>query len=117
MLAEHDEGLRQVLAERLTRLGYEVTAVSTRDEALEVAKRLRPNLVLTHNTLERDAKDGLKLLLDLRMEQVEAPVIVISGEKLGHHNPERIKQGFADALSTPFESADLDASIKSVLGR
>jgi DNA-binding response OmpR family regulator len=78
LLLEDDVDLRLLLTLVLSAEGYDVTPVTTADEALERLSRKRHDLILTDYWLPR--KDGLQFLREARAMGViaKAPVILWS---------------------------------------
>lgn len=79
------------------------------EAALELARRLRPDLVLSEITLPR--LDGLALVERLREADVQAPVIYLTSLA---PRPEWRVRGVAGILRKPFQNADLLAQIASL---
>jgi PAS domain S-box-containing protein len=114
LIAEDNTDLRQYLAGLLTPL-YRVVLAADGEAALEQARRLRPDLVLTDVMMPR--LDGFGLLRALRgdVTTVGIPVIFLSARAGQEAAIEGLDAGADDYLVKPFSSADLLARVRSNL--
>jgi DNA-binding response OmpR family regulator len=122
LLAEPEEGTRDFLARHLTDDGFEVVGTAAASEALELAERARPDLVLVGVELP-DAK-GLELCRRLREGEPgrswnrDVPVIVLGQTESDAVDRVRaFSRGCDDYLARPFVYDELLARIRAVLRR
>ncbi|HEX2445244.1 MAG TPA: response regulator [Vicinamibacterales bacterium] len=110
LLLEDDPDVRLMLTLALRTEGYDVTPVTTADEALESLSRRRHDLILTDYWLPR--KDGLQFLQEAQSRGVlaKAPVILCSA-----FPPARV--GNATVVAKPIELDDLLGRIRRLLRR
>lgn len=100
----------------LEQLGYEVAGVaSSEDEALQLALKTRPDLVLMDIHLDRGS-DGIRAACQLR-ERLAVPVIFLSA----YGEPETLRRAASAApygyLLKPFELRELNATVRMAMVR
>lgn len=99
----------------LVQAGYEVLTSATGEEALELAARERPEVVL----LDRHLPDlsGQEVLARLRSDATtaDAVVLMISGDDEIHHRLEGFEGGANDYLTKPMDLRELLARIHGQL--
>jgi DNA-binding response OmpR family regulator len=122
LLAEHELENRTFLERHLTSDGFEVVGAVRGDEALELAERARPDLLLLGNPLP----DAPAVEVCRRLREGEpgrswdryVPVIVLDGS--GGDAIDRVRafeRGCDDYLARPFVYDELLARIRAVLRR
>ncbi|GGZ92476.1 histidine kinase [Streptomyces subrutilus] len=114
LVAEDNADLRAYLTSLLEPF-YAVELASDGDEALELARSLRPDLVLADVMMP--GRDGFDLLRALRAEPATArtPVVFLSARAGEEAAVEGLAAGADDYLAKPFSSTDLLARIRSNL--
>jgi len=104
ILILEDEGpIRSMLAAKFTDEGFVVLDAATGDQALEIAEREKPDLIMTD--LVMYPMDGVTFLKRLRMEGVwgaKIPCYVLSNQK----DPELITQLKAIGISHYFNKSE-----------
>ena len=115
LLAEPNGDMRHHLGHLLNNDGYEVLSVADREAALMVAKRQKPDLVLTDVMLPR--LDGLGLVFALRrdLDLRDVPVIVLSNSASEEARAAGLRAGADDYLVKPCSPHDLLARVGSHL--
>lgn len=80
MIAEDSGLLRQMLAEMLTRRGFDVTGqAQTKDELLHLVERIPPDVVILDIRLPPDHRDeGLQAASEIRARHPEVGLLVLS---------------------------------------
>jgi PAS domain S-box-containing protein len=103
---------REVLAEGLTRAGFEVHTASTGEEALDIDARATPNVVLMD--LHMPGMGGFAAIRELRARKSQAAIIVTtaSTDPAAERTSEIGAQGL---IRKPYREADLLAMISRVL--
>jgi PAS domain S-box-containing protein len=114
LLADDNIDMREYV-QRLLLQQYEVVAVADGESALETARQLRPNLILTDIMMPR--LDGFGLLRALRAdpELNDIPVILLSARAGEESRVEGLDAGADDYLVKPFSARELLASVRSHL--
>lgn len=77
LLVDDEEGIRKVLGILLMDSGYEVKSAASGEEALDIFREWRPELVLTD--IKMPVMDGLELLKKIKEESPETEVIMMTG--------------------------------------
>jgi PAS domain S-box-containing protein len=114
LLAEDNADMRDYVS-RILGPHYEVTTVPDGRTALDVARRSRPDLILTDVMMPR--LDGFGLLRELRADQDlrDIPVILLSARAGEEARTEGIAAGADDYLTKPFAVGELRARVKTTL--
>jgi len=114
LVAEDQDDLRSIIGLSLGSEGYEVATARDGLEALEIARRRPPDIVVTN--LDMPRLDGLELIRRLRadLHLHNVPVIILSGT--GHQHAEAIiRAGAYEFLCKPFDLALLAECVKLAL--
>src|SRR5260370_24894830 len=98
LVIEDEEELRRVIGVHLSSAGYEVRPAGSAEEGLKYAGDA--DLVLTD--LKLPGMDGLTLLEQLKSENAQSPVIVMSAFGSVENAVEAMKRGAVDLLRKPF---------------
>jgi CheY-like chemotaxis protein len=117
LLADDDEGLRQVARTALVRDGHTVLEAADGGEALRIAREQAPDVIVLD--LLMPELDGLEVLNLLRQEPATAHTPVLLFTTLD--NEALIRTGFelgaADYLTKPFTMPQLTARVRTCLAR
>jgi DNA-binding response OmpR family regulator len=115
VLAVDDDPHVLALLERvLSREGFEVTALTTAGEALDVISRTPPDVVLLDVNLA--GRDGFDVLAQVR-DRLDLPVIFVTGRGAEPDRVHGLRLGADDYVVKPFSSRELVARINNVLRR
>lgn len=115
LIADDDTGLLEALAVRLEAEGFEV--ISTRDayQALAIARRDRPDLLL----LDINMPAGNGFSVQERIGKIEelagTPIIYITGEEPGTVDRTALELGAFAVVHKPFETAALLDTVRGAL--
>ena len=114
LVVEDDQLARELLAQQLVDAGYRVAPASTGDQAVALARELRP-AGITLDILLPDA-DGLHVLAQLKTlpETRDIPVIVVSiteNQELG------LSLGAIEWVVKPVNRSDFLAAVRGAFGR
>ncbi len=115
LIVDDEPGIRELLAPFLERAGFEVSTASDGQEALELVKVFRPDLLILDVLMPK--MNGREVLRTLRDDENWTPVILLT--QVGEA-PERalaLEEGADDYLNKPFDSNELMARINAVLRR
>jgi DNA-binding response OmpR family regulator len=115
LVADDSMTIVAMVSARLERAGYDVVTATRGDEALELADRLQPVLVILD--IEMPGLNGFEVSRALReRERVPRPAIILL---TAHEAPEQVAEGLAagaDAYVTkPFSPQELQARIEELL--
>ena len=114
ILIVEDEGdIRSIIAEKLTKLGYQVYQAADGQEGLEMAERCRPDLIVTDLIMPR--KGGHQMWEEIRSADFgrAIPFIILTARE-GLRDYYALK-GVAGFLEKPFKIAALIGEIERVL--
>ncbi len=114
LLVDDDALLRRSLSFNLEQAGYKVTAAGSAEDAIAVARRDKPDLVLLDIGLP--GMDGLDALHVFR-EEIICPVIFLTARRRELDEALGLELGADDYVTKPFDQDVLLARIKSVLRR
>ena len=98
LVVEDEEKLRRVIELQLSSAGFEVDKAATAEEGLKVADRA--DLILTDLRLPRT--DGLEFLTQIRRQNTQVPVIMMTAYGSIETAVESMKAGATDFLLKPF---------------
>ncbi len=113
LLADDDAALLRVIQFKLKQRGYDVTAVSDGEQALQALKESRYDLLLSDMRMPR--LDGLELLEETRRVQPDLEIILITAYATVSQAVEAVKLGAFDYLTKPFEDGQLFVAIDKAL--
>ena len=82
LVADDDEAMRRIMGGRLVKRGFEVFYATDGNEAREMARRMRPDLILLDYRMP--VMDGFKVASYLKKEEPtkEIPIILLTNEDL-----------------------------------
>ncbi|MDM3885317.1 sigma-54 dependent transcriptional regulator [Pseudomonas sp. BCRC 81390] len=101
LLVEDDRVLRQALGDTLDIGGFIYQAVGSAEEALEAVQQQAFSLVVSD--VNMPGMDGHQLLAQLRRQQPQLPVLLMTAHAAVERAVEAMRQGAADYLVKPFE--------------
>ena len=114
LLVDDDELFRRTLSFHLEQAGYQVYTSANAEDALALARREQPNLILLDIGLP--GMDGLSALRHFE-EQSGVPVIFVTARRSELDEALGLELGADDYITKPFEKTVLLARIKTVLRR
>ena len=114
LLADDNADMRDYVS-RILGLQYELIAAPDGRTALDVARRRRPDLILTDVMMPQ--LDGFGLLCELRADENlrDIPVILLSARAGEEARTDGISAGADDYLTKPFAAGELRARVKTTL--
>ena len=113
LVVEDEDGAREGLAELLTMLGYEVTAVGSGEEAGALPAEPAPDLLLTDLMLP--GIDGAALAAGLRDRWPRLKVVLMSGYTEDEAVRRGVEEGAVHFLQKPFDVAALARAVRAAL--
>jgi DNA-binding response OmpR family regulator len=112
LICEDDQNLRQLVRVVLGE-GYRFVEANTGDEALELAVKLRPDLIILDLMLP--GRSGFDILTQLRQQVPPADTRVIVMSAWTHADAAALKAGADRFVPKPFEADQLRAVVSEVL--
>lgn len=102
LIVDDERDIRELVSEILRDEGYETRLAANSDEAMAAVNANPPALMILDLWLKDSQMDGIGILMSVKRERPEIPVVIISG----HGNIEiavaAIKKGAYDFIEKPF---------------
>jgi DNA-binding response OmpR family regulator len=114
LIVEDEVTLQETLAYNLKRQGYEVEVAGDGAAALEVARRIKPDLILLDIMLP--GMDGFEVCRMIRQEMT-TPVLMLTARDDEIDRVVGLEVGADDYLTKPFSMRELMARVKALLRR
>jgi len=114
LVVEDELSLQETLAYNLKRQGYEVETAGTGQDALDSARRIRPDLIVLDVMLP--GIDGFEICRILRQE-MNTPVLMLTARDDEIDRVVGLEVGADDYMTKPFSMRELIARVKAMLRR
>ena len=115
LIVEDDESLRLIVQMQLTKRGYETVSAPNAEQAVEVLKQSRQNLVITD--LHLPGMSGMELLKTIRAEFPGTAVIVLTAFGTVESAVTAMKAGAVDYVTKPIHANELVSAVKCALDK
>jgi len=115
LVVDDEEAMRDSCSQVLTKDGYEVHAAADGTTGLELAKELKPNLVLVD--LKMPGIGGQAVLEQIRNMDASIALVVITGYATVGSATEAMNRGALDFLPKPFTPSELRNVVQRALER
>jgi two-component system KDP operon response regulator KdpE len=115
LVVDDEVAIHKLLEYGLSGYGYEVISINDGTEALTMAARLNPDLILLEVNL-RFKPDGLEICHQLR-DWIKTPIIMLSSHDEKSIRLAALNAGADDYITKPFDMDELEARIRAVLRR
>ncbi|MFA6280905.1 MAG: type II/IV secretion system protein [Candidatus Omnitrophota bacterium] len=117
LVVEDEEDISKTLEKRLVTAGYDVVKARDGIEALEVAFKEKPDLIITDVTMPK--MDGFELTKHLRsrLETAVIPIVMLTARQDKPSELKGIDVGADDYITKPFDFDKLLSRIKMLLRR
>ncbi|MGN0258416.1 MAG: sigma-54-dependent transcriptional regulator [Bacteroides sp.] len=117
LIIDDDSAIRSSLSFMLKRAGYEVMAVSSPREAMEVVRAKAPQLMLMdmNFTLSTSGDEGLTLLKQVKLFRPDVPVILMTAWGSIQLAVQGMQAGAFDFITKPWNNAALLQRIETAL--
>jgi DNA-binding response OmpR family regulator len=117
LAADDDEDILELIAFRLERSGYTVLQARDGEEALELARRSRPDLAVLDVMMPKI--DGFELTRRLRDDDstTKMPIILLTARTQEADVERGFDAGADDYIRKPFSPQELGARVQAILGR
>jgi len=113
LVVDDKEGMRDFFEIFLTKEGYQVHAAARGEEALELAKGNRFDLVISD--IKMPGMDGIELLKGLRELDPQIPVIMITAYPTIESSIEAMRLGAYDYIIKPFNNDEIKIKIAKAI--
>ena len=115
VVVEDEEELQQLITQHLENAGMNVQAYNRCGPALRFLQHNFANLILLDLTLPDTS--GFDLLRDLKQQDINVPVIFLTGNTVEEDKVKGLNMGGDDYITKPFSYAELIARMNAVLRR
>lgn len=115
LVAEDEEGIRMGLVATLNLEGYLAHACASGEQALELFKSEKPDLVILD--LMMPGVGGLEVCKSLRAISPNLPIIILTAKDTAIDKIIGLELGADDYVTKPYEPRELIARIKAILRR
>jgi two-component system, chemotaxis family, chemotaxis protein CheY len=117
MIVDDSSTLRRMIERSLAESGFEVTSCASGKEAIELARKSPPQVVVTD--LNMPECDGLALTRQLRAERQTArcPILILTTDNTPERKQEARQAGASGWVLKPFQPETLVRAIHSVCQR
>ena len=114
LLVDDDALLRRSLAFNLTQAGYRTSTAANAEDAMALARRDQPDLILLDLILPQ--MDGLEVCRHIR-EALNTPIIILTVKDEEIDRVVGLEVGADDYMGKPFSSRELVARVRAMLRR
>ena len=115
LIVEDDEVIMGTLAYNLSRAGYGVSQATTGVEALRLARKMRPDLILLDIMLPEES--GIEVCERIRELDEEVVIVMITAKDSEEDKVRGFEAGADDYVTKPFGMKELAARINANLKR
>jgi DNA-binding NtrC family response regulator len=113
LVVDDEENIRQILKEYLNEFGYDVVCAVNGQEALQIYKNGRFDVILSDLVMR--PVDGLELLSEIKKVDPDAIFIMVTGYPSIESALEAIKKGARDYITKPFNIDEIRLKMERVL--
>lgn len=113
LVVDDEEYIRESLKTFLTEMGYRVIVASHGEEALDLAKKEGPQVIILD--VKMPGIDGIETCRRLKSDEGTGVIPVIVATALRETLPEVIDAGANDFVTKPFHLTELLTRIRSIL--
>jgi len=115
LVVEDDMGIRTILKDALVEQGYEVKTADDGIKGLELARELKPDLLILDLMLP--SMDGYEICRRIRKEGIVSPVLMLTVKDDEVDKVLGLELGADDYVTKPFSLKELKARVKALLRR
>jgi two-component system alkaline phosphatase synthesis response regulator PhoP len=117
LIAEDERDIRDLVAFTLRFAGHEVFAASNGEEAVELAPKVNPDLILMDVRMPRMTGYEACKALKANPELKDIPVVFLSAKGQESERQQGIEAGAEEYLLKPFAPDQLSLQIKAILAK
>src|ERR687897_3275694 len=115
LIVEDDEVITSTLAYNLSRHGFGVKSATTGAEALRLARKMRPDLILLDVMLPGES--GIEVCERIRERDQEVVIVMVTAKDAEEDKVRGFEAGADDYVTKPFSMKELVARINANLKR
>jgi two-component system response regulator (stage 0 sporulation protein F) len=113
LVVDDQAGVRRLIQELFSEVGYRVAMAAHGQEALTIAAAERPSLVLLD--MKMPVMDGLETLVALRELDADLPVVMMTAIGDGERVQEAMALGVRACMNKPFDVFELRRMVEAIL--
>jgi len=113
LVVDVERQIRDLLHTSFSEEGFQVVTASNGEEAIELAKRENPQVILLD--IEMPGVDGIETCKRLKAEEKTRLIPVIMMTTLGDRDIEAYLEGAADVVNKPFDIKQLALRVRSMI--
>lgn len=113
LVVDDETAHRRMIRAMLENFGYSVLETDNGDDAVEVALREKPSLVIMDVRMPK--KDGITALKEMRSQDLTMPVLIMTAYGTIESAVDAVKSGAYDYLQKPIDIADLENAVNNCL--
>jgi nitrogen-specific signal transduction histidine kinase/CheY-like chemotaxis protein len=117
LVVDDEPGLRALARSGLRQRGFDVVAVESGEQALEIIKQGEPRVDLVVLDLTMPGLSGEKVLRAIRGFRPHLPVLIVSGYATVQNQSAWVAAGAVGFLAKPYRVSDLAGKLREVLDR
>jgi CheY-like chemotaxis protein len=117
LIAEDERDIRDLVAFTLRFAGHEVFAASNGEEAVELAPRVNPDLILMDVRMPRMTGYEACKILKADPDLKDIPVVFLSAKGQDNEIQQGLASGAEDYLLKPFAPDQLTSRVKVILAK
>jgi two-component system, cell cycle sensor histidine kinase and response regulator CckA len=117
LVVDDEPGLRALAKSGLRQRGFDVLAVESGEQALEILKKGEPHVDLVVLDLTMPGLSGEKVLRAIRGFRPHLPVLIASGYATVQNQSSWVAAGAVGFLAKPYRIRDLASKLREVLDR
>lgn len=115
LIADDDEGIRQLLSNEFLRLGYAVDVAFDGEDAIEKLNQAKYDIIITDLKMPR--VDGVQVLHAAKKKYPETEVIMVTGYATVENAVQTMKDGAYDFIQKPFDLEELVILVEKAMER
>ena len=117
LIAEDSATIRRLVATRLTADGYDVVEAADGEEALDLARSNRPDLLILDKVMPK--LDGFEVVRALREDPATSalPIVMLTGQTSEADVLGGLGLGVEEYMPKPFSPRELSARVRRTLDR
>jgi two-component system, OmpR family, response regulator len=115
LVVEDQESIRALLSRLLRSEHYDVRFADDGEAGLDAIRRTPPDLVCLN--IELPKKDGMEVLIEMRQNGIDIPVIILTGHDEVRDRVRALESGADDYMTKPFAWPELLARIRALTRR
>lgn len=111
LICDDEEGIRESF-KLILEDGYDLRFATNGLEALEMLKTITPRLMLLD--IKMPKMHGMEILKQVKKLKPKLPVIIVTGYQSVEMSQEALKNGAADYIPKPFDTATIIKAVKNL---